>query len=132
MYRGKTDPKSFLIMEDILEILYILNRMRNNSYDYDYVKNVNKMSEMDRLEDFIKLLFSNKDKKTKESAKKLMSLIQDIDSVKYGINNLHHNEYKEREELYLKPKFKENLYTEGDDGLFNKLIFFLKSLNDEE
>jgi len=142
-----------LKMQDLMEILYILNRIKYDSYDDDDVNEIKNMSEIDRTENMIRILCKNSDKTTKGNADHVINLMRDMDSVNRDMchtDNRHDydgcckksrdnccNE-KTRDDCCCK-KTRHN-YSHGHqdqncncfNGIVNKILFFLNSLNEGE
>lgn len=128
MYKKGPDINSLLKMQDIMDILYKLNRIKDNSYDENYSKHLDNMPPIDKAQNIIKYISQNTDNTTKENAEMFIKILKNIDEVKYNVNNMNQKRYG-------KSKIGSNssnkqIYNNGDT--FDKIKNFLKSLNDEE
>jgi len=128
VYKKGPDINSLLKMQDIMDILYKLNRIKDNSYDENYSKHLDNMPPIDKAQNIIKYISQNTDNTTKENAEMFIKILKNIDEVKYNVNNMNQKRYG-------KSKIGSNssnkqIYNNGDT--FDKIKNFLKSLNDEE
>lgn len=133
MAKGGLNPKSLIKIQDALEILSMINRMRYNSYDDDIINKINNMSSLDRVSSLLKYLSKNGDKRSRENAKYMINLLHNIDSIKNDVSYLR-NLKKENNEVHAAVKTtidNKNLYKKETD-FFNKIITFLNYLNGEE
>jgi len=128
MYKKGPDINSLLKMQDIMDILYKLNRIKDNSYDENYSKYLDNMPPIDKAQNIIKYISQNTDNTTKDNAEMFIKILKNIDEVKYNVNNMNHKRYE-------KPNIGSNLnnkQTYNNSDIFDKIKNFLKSLNDEE
>lgn len=128
MYKKGPDINSLLKMQDIMDILYKVNRIKDNSYDENYSKHLDNMPPIDKAQNIIKYISQNTDNMTKENAEIFIKILKNIDEVKYNVNNMNQKRYgKSKTGSNLSNK---QTYKTGDT--FDKIKNFLKSLNDEE
>lgn len=128
LYKKKPDVNSLLKMQDMMDILYKLNRIKDNSYDENYSKHFNNMPPIDKVQNIIKYISQNTDKTTKDSAELFINILNNIDEVKWNMNNMNQKKYG-------KSNIGSNLsnkQTYSNNDYLNKIKLFLKSLNDEE
>ena len=128
MYKKGPDINSLLKMQDIMDILYKLNRIKDNSYDENYSKYLDNMPPIDKAQNIIKYISQNTDNTTKDNAEMFIKILKNIDEVKYNVNNMNQKRYG-------KPNIGSNLnnkQTYNNSDIFDKIKNFLKSLNDEE
>lgn len=100
MDRRHYDREVFNKMYDIIELIYILNRLSNNSQIDDHSKQY------------------------------LISMLNDVESVKSNFDKYRYQEpYSGRQ--YISSKHCDSCNYKTGDTLADKIIFFLKSLNNE-
>lgn len=101
MNRGRYDQDMYNKMYDMIELIYILNRLSSNSYIDD------------------------------RSKQYLIGMLNDMESIKSNFDK-----YRVKEPMMKNPQISFNKYDGGysDKGgsFVDRIIFFLKSLNDSE
>jgi len=128
VYKNGIDINSLLKMQDMMDILYKLNRIKDNSYDENYSKHLDNMPPIDKAQNIIKYISQNTDNTTKENAERFIKILKNIDEVKYNVNNMNQKKYgKTNIGSNLSNK---QIYNNGDT--FDKIKKILKLLNDEE
>lgn len=123
--KKKPDMISLLKLQDIMDILYKMNRIKDNSYDKKISKNLDNMPPIDKAQNILKYIFQNTDNMTKENAEMFINMLKNMD--KYNNN--------ENQRKYRKPDIGSKLgknSTYYNNDIFNKIKYFLNSLNDEE
>ncbi len=127
--KKEPDLNSLLKMQDIIDILYIINRIKDNSYDQNFKGQLDNMPPLDRAQNIIKYISKNSDDMTRKNVDILMNILQNINEVNHNRNNFRNNNinyrgYKTKSNLGNYPISDKNNYIE-------KLKKFLKLLNDE-
>lgn len=112
----------------MMEILYKVNRIRNNTYDEEYMEKLRNMNTIDRTEKFIEFLNYGGDKRLKDNSKHIMDLMHHMDSVKKEMDFLKGKDVTEEE--YRTSTFAKDIKNSSENS-FYKIINFLKSLNVE-
>ena len=128
MKKKGPDINSLSKMQDIMDILYKLNRIKDNSYDVNYLKHINEMPPIDKAQNILKYISQNTDNATKDNAEMFINILKNIDEVKLNVNNMNQNKHGNNN---ISSNLNKKLTYDNND-LFNKIKFFLKSLNDEE
>jgi len=121
-----SEINSLLVMQDMMDILYKLNRIKDNSYDENFSKHLDNIPPIDKAQNIIKFISQNADNTTKESAELFINILKNIDEVKWNVNNINQKKYG-KSNIGLSNKSKYN-----NNDFLNKIKYFLKSLNDEE
>lgn len=122
MRRKGPDVVSLLKLQDMLDVLNTLNRIKDNSYDREASNNLNDMNFMDKTESLMRHISDNADGNTRQNAEALINILRNLDMLN---NNYRYGKTGKR------PEGSRNL-SYSESGMLNKIKFFLKSLNDEE
>lgn len=125
MRKRGPDINSLLMMQDIMDILLKLNRIKDNSYDRSFSKYLDNMPPIDKVQNIIKYISQNTDNTTKENAEIFINILKNIDEVNNNMNQKKYGNHNISSNL-------SNNSTYNKNDLFNKIKYFLKSLNDEE
>lgn len=131
MTRKEPDLNSLLIMQDLMDILYKINRIKDNSYDQNFTKQLDNMPPIDKAQNMIRYFSKNGDSMTRKNADIFINILKNINEVNINKNNVSN---KNNNGSYQKYNNNSNLGKNSifeDSNLFNKLKYFLKSLNDE-
>lgn len=126
MSKKKPDINSLVKMQDMMDILYKLNRIKDNSYDQKISKHLDNMPPINKAQDILKYISRDTDNMSKENAELFINILKNIDEVKNNLNNIN----QKKHEKYNISSNNNPIYNEND--LFGKIKNFLKSLNDKE
>lgn len=121
MRRKGADVVSLLKLQDMIDVLNALNRIKDNSYDQEIYDNLNDMNFRDKAESIMRHISKNTDGNTRQNAEIFIDILRNIDM-------LNNNQYNKNKKRYYMGR---NL-SYGQSDLLDKIKFFLKSLNDEE
>lgn len=101
MDRRSPDQDLMNKMQDVVELIYILNKLTNNDYNNEYSKDY------------------------------LISVLDDMDSIK---SNFDKYKYKEFNRNNKRPRIRQcdSCYMNKSESFIDKIIFYLKSLNEWE
>ena len=99
MNRRSPDQDFMNKMQDVVELIYILNKLTNNDYNNEYSKDY------------------------------LISMLDDMDSIKSNFDKYKYKEFS-RNNKRLCTKQSDRCYMDKNEGFIDKIIFYLKSLND--
>lgn len=131
MGNRRLDPNFIIKIQDMMDIMYSLNRIRSNNYDDDLIDEIKKMNSIDKTESLLKILSKNGNKITRVNSNYLIRLMRDVDSVKRDVNYMKNANKKNSENKNYISKL--NCDESEENGNFlSKIMFFLNSLNDEE
>jgi len=99
VYKRHYDYDKYDKMYDMIELIYILNRLSNNSYIDD------------------------------NSKKYLIGMLENVESIQSNFDNFREDEpYFRNKEMSCNKC--DGCYSNSSDSFMDKIIFFLKSLND--
>lgn len=121
MGKKRPDQISMMKMQDMIDIFYKLNRIKDNSYDHNYSNSLNDIPPIDKAENLIRFITKKNDNMTNQNAEILFNILKNVELI--NSNQNRHNKRitnsMENSKLY-------------DNDFISKIKFFLKSLNDEE
>lgn len=107
-----------LKLRDMLDVIYRINRIKDNNYDKSIADNLNKMPPIYQAENLIRYLSDNgNNKKTNQNAEIFMEILKNIELLNQNNKGSSNSSY-----------FNKNM---NDINLLDKIKIFLKSLNDE-
>ena len=118
VYKKGPDPIMLLKLRDMLDVIYRINRIKDNNYDKSIADNLNKMPPIYQAENLIRYLSDNgNNKKTNQNAEIFMEILKNIELLNQNNKGSSNSSY-----------FNKNM---NDINLLDKIKIFLKSLNDE-
>lgn len=136
MTRKEPDLNSLLIIQDLMEIFYKINRIKDNSYDQSFKRQFDNMPPIDKAQNMLRYISKNTDSMTRKNADIFINILKNIDEINnnenYNKNN--RNNRNNRNNNYYKYRSSSNLDNRtkyANNSMLNKLKYFLKSLNDE-
>jgi hypothetical protein len=131
----EADLNSLLIMQDLIDILYKVNRIKDNSYDPNFTRQFDNMQPIDKVQNIIKYISKNTDRRTRKNADILINILGNINEVNRSESsnrkkNSDRNKNKNNQKYSTSLNVGRNSIYDSN-SLLNKLKYFLKSLNDE-
>jgi len=130
-------------MQDIIDILYKINRIKENSYDQNFTRQLDNMPPIDKAQNLIRYISNNTDSVNRKNADILINILKNINEVNNNNNGNHNknkkiniNRNKNFQNIQKNKKYDNSSNIDSNsiydnDSLLSKLKFFLKSLNDE-
>lgn len=136
--KKEPDLNSLFKVQDIIDILYRINRIKDNSYDQNFKGQLDNMPPFDRAQNIIKYISKNSDDMTKKNADIFINILKNINEVNYNGKNFRgqqnfRNQKNNRNKNYRMYRTNSNSrnYPISDNTFIEKLKNFLKLLNDE-
>lgn len=120
MNKKSQDQLSMMKMQDMIDIFYKLNRIRDNSYYHGNMKNMNDVPPVERAENLIRLISEN-NSQTRQNAEIFIDILRNMEM----LNASRYNNNK------ISTHTRRSSTTYSND-IISKIKFFLNSLNDEE
>lgn len=99
MDRRSPDQDLMNKMQDVVELIYILNKLTNNDYNNEYSKDY------------------------------LISMLEDMDSIKSNYDKYKYRDFSRNSKRPFTVQ-SERCYMNKNESLIDKIIFYLKSLNE--
>lgn len=119
MNKKGPDPVTLLKLRDMLDVIYRINRIKDNNYDQSIANNLNKMPPIYQAENLIRYLSNNSNnKKMNQNAEIFIEILKNIELLNQNSKGSSNSPY-----------FNKNM---DDANFLDKIKYFLKSLNDEE
>lgn len=119
-------PNSILKLQDMLDILYTINRIMESSNNVNNEGGTNRPSSSNKSQNIIKNFHHNTNGMTNPNIDMFINLLREMDSLNRRNNYIDHNKYRRNRNS--------SNYNNGGDESFSivdKIKLFLNSLNDE-
>ena len=119
MNKKSQDQMSMMKMQDMVDIFYKLNRIRDNYYYSGSMKGINDVTPVERAENLIRLVSEN-NSQARQNAEIFIDILKNMEM-------LNTSRYNNK----INMRTRRNSTSYGND-IISKIKFFLNSLNDEE
>lgn len=119
MNNKRPDPNSLLIVEDLMDILYKIKRIKGNSYDNNFTDKLNNLPPIDRAESLIRYMSKNNNNNSSHNAEIFINILRNLEMLNQNQNHRQRDNYG-------------RMQNSMHNDIISKIKFFLKSLNDEE
>jgi len=142
--KNEPDLNSLMKVQDIIDVLYKINRIKDNSYDQNFNRQLNNMPPVDKAQDIIKYISKNSDLMTRQNADILIDILRNVNEVNHNINsnirssknnrngrNTENIRNSKNSENYKNVSNSKKYSIKSDDNFLDKIKNFLKLLNDE-
>lgn len=120
MKNKRPDPNSLLIVQDLMDILYKIKRIKGNSYDNIFSDKLNNLPPLDRAESLIR--YMSKNNNSSQNAEIFINILRNLEMLNQNQSHSQRGNYSS--------KMQNSMHNDND--IISKIKFFLKSLNDEE
>lgn len=131
LHKKEPDLNSLFKIQDIIDILYRVNRIKDNSYDQNFRGQLDNMPPFDRAQNIIKYISKNGDDVTKKNADIFINILKNINEVNNGNNFRNQKNNRNKNYRMYRTNSNSRNYPISDNTLIEKLKNFLKLLNDE-
>ncbi|MBP1926551.1 hypothetical protein J2Z76_002420 [Sedimentibacter acidaminivorans] len=131
LHKKETDLNSLLKMQDVIDILYRINRIKDNSYDQNLKGQLDNMPPLDRAQNIIKYISKNSDDMTKKNADIFINILKNINEVNHNGSNFRNRNNNKNHKIYRTNSNPRNYPIIDNNSFVEKIKNILKLLNDE-
>lgn len=126
-YLNIGDRNTITKLQDMLDIIYKMNRVRGNSYDGNDYRQLANVSFLENTQEIIRKIAPHLNKTDRINSDNVINLIKGIEMAKYNIQKLNRSGNQNPQNIIesLKPMI------EGESVNFRKIKDMLRKLNEE-